>query len=200
MYISKTLIKMSEFNKNHDNFSINFILKGFTSILVGIYFLMAAYAIQFILDGFLIDNHPMGMMSAEIIEGLIIVIAFFLFLFSSLALFFKGRRTAKKFHYKLWNGKTKSAFWLYFIGNLFLFSVLYFLLNNGHVNYIGPTFLLFYGILLFILRNKKHKNLIILSLISILLGVLCISIPMYWYSSLCILGIAHISFGVVVRK
>ena len=102
---------MSEFNKNHDNLSINFILKGFTSILIGVYFLVAAYLIKFILDGFLIDGNPMGMMSAEIIEILIIVITFFLFLFSSLALFFKGRRTAKKNHYKLWSEKTKAAFW-----------------------------------------------------------------------------------------
>ena len=191
---------MSEFNKDHDNFSTNFSLKDFTSILIGIYFLVAAYGIQFILDGFLIDGNVMGMMSVEIIEVLIIVIVFFLFLFSSLALFFKGKRVAKKFHYKLWNGKTKAIFWKYLIGNLLLFCVLLLLLNKGHVNYITPSFLLFYGILLFLLKNKKRKDLLILSLISILLAILCILIPTYWYSSLCILGIAHISFGIVVRK
>ncbi|MGB0879971.1 MAG: hypothetical protein ACPGTO_05345 [Polaribacter sp.] len=191
---------MSEFNKNHNNLFINFMLKGVTSILIGIYFLIAAYGINFILDGFLIDGNVMGMMSAEIIEILIITMVCFVFLFSSLAFFFKGKRTAKKNHHQLWNEKTKVVFWKYFIGNLLLFCLLLFLLNKGYVNYITPSFLIFYGILVFILKNKKRKDVLILSLISILLGVLCLLIPMYWYSALCILGIAHISFGIVVRK
>lgn len=191
---------MSEFNNNHDNLSINFILKGFTGILIGVYFLVAAYSIKFILDGFLIDGNVMGIMSVEIIEILIITIVCFVFLLSSLTFFFKGKRVAKKFHCKLWNAKTKTTFWKYFIGNLLLFCLLLFLLNKGFVYYITPSFLIFYGFLLFILKNKKRKDVLILSLISILLGVLCILIPMYWYSSLCILGIAHISFGIVAKK
>ena len=82
--------------EKQDNFQNNFSLKGFTSILIGAYFFIAGYLIKTILDGFLIDDNPFGMLSIEIIEVFIIVIAFFVFLFSSLALFFSGKRNAKK--------------------------------------------------------------------------------------------------------
>jgi hypothetical protein len=35
--------------------------------------------------------------------------------------------------------------------------------------------------------------------LSLMLGVLCIVIPEYWYSALTILGIAHITYGIVQR-
>ena len=52
----------------HDNNEVNLILKGFTSILIGIYLFCGAYLIKSILDGFLIDNHLTSMFSVEIIE------------------------------------------------------------------------------------------------------------------------------------
>jgi len=184
----------------HDNFSINFSLKGFTSILIGIYILLGVYGIQFILEGFLIDGNPMGKMSTEIIEVLMFGIVSFVFLFSSLALFFKGRREAKNFHYKLWNGKTKTAFWKYIFGIIALFCLLLAIKNSGAINYIAPVFLFFYAILLFIFKNKERKNILVLSVLSILLAIVCLLIPSYWYSSFCILGVAHITYGIVVRN
>ena len=92
----------------HNTFQINFCLKGFTSILIGAYFFIVGYLIKTILDGFLIDNNPMGTLSPEIIEALIIALVLLVFLFSSLALFFGGKRSAKKFQHKLWNRILKS--------------------------------------------------------------------------------------------
>jgi len=183
----------------HDNFSVNFVLKGFTSILIGIYFLIGSYVIKTILEGFLIDDNPAGMLSIEIIEFLGIAIAFLFFLFSSLAFFFRGKRLAKRFQYKLWNGKTKTAFFSYLIAILIIFTSELILLNLGLVDYLTPTFLLLYGVLLLVLKHKERKNLMILSGLCLFLAIICFLIPTYWYSSLTILGVAHITYGVVVK-
>ena len=57
-----------------DNLDVNFSLKGNASIQIGIYFLLAVYLIKTFLDGFLIDDNPAGMLSAEILEFLLIAI------------------------------------------------------------------------------------------------------------------------------
>ena len=182
-----------------DNFELNFSLKGNASIQIGIYFLIAAYCIKNILDGFLIDDNPLGMLSAEIIEVFIIAITFFTFLFAGLALYFKGRRKAKKLEYHLWNAKTKKTFWLIILSFIGIFLLLNLLLNLGFINFITPTFVLLYGLLIFLNKNKKRRDLLVLTGICLLLGAISILIPGYWYSSLLILGIAHITYGVVVR-
>ena len=183
----------------HNNNSVNFSLKGFTSILVGVYFLIAAYVIKFILDGFLIDDNTMGMLSVEIVEVLIMAIVLILFLFSSLALYFSGKRDVKKNKTKLWNDKTKSTFWKYLICNVVIFISLIILINLGFIDFVTPTFLVFFGFLLFVFKNKDRKNILILSGLSLLLGFLCILIPTYWSSSISILGISLIAYGVVVK-
>lgn len=186
--------------EKQDNFQQNFSLKGFSSIQIGLYFLIAAYCIKNILDGFLIDDNAMGMMSAEIIELLVLIIVFFTFLFSSIALFFKGRRKAKKLDYKLWNSKTKANFWKYIVSFLIIFLVLILLKNQGFIAYITPVFLVLYALSLLLLKIKKSKNLFVLSGICVLLAIICLLIPNYWYSSIFILGIAHITYGIVVKN
>lgn len=184
----------------HDNFEINFSLKGFTSILIGAYIFTAGFLIKTILDGFLIDDNPLGMLSAEIIEIIIIAIVFFVLLFSSFALFFSGKRNAKKLHHKLWNRKTKTAFQKYVLGAIIIFTALLLLLNQGFIDYLTPTFLGIYGVLLFLFKSNERKNLLILSGASVLLAVMCFLIPTYWYSSLSIIGIAHVAYGMVVKN
>ncbi|WP_298780205.1 hypothetical protein [uncultured Polaribacter sp.] len=183
-----------------DNFLVNFSLKGYSSIQIGLYLLIAAYVIKSMLDGFLIDDNPMGMMSAQIIEVLGFVVIFLTFFFSSLALFFKGRRKAKKQNYLLWNSKTKKRFWLYLLNFSILFFVLVFLSNTSYTNYITPTFLLIYGLFLSLLEKKKDKTLYVLSGVTFLLAILVFFIPNYWYSSIYILGVAHITYGIVVKE
>lgn len=186
--------------KKHDNFQVNFSLKGFTSIQIGVYIFITSYLIKSILDGFIIDNNPLGMLSPQIVEIVIITLAVFTFLFSSFALYFKGRRSAKRFQFQLWNSTTKRAFIKYSISFLLLFLLLYFLMKQGYIDFITPAFLLIYGIILLLFKNKERKNLYIISGVSVLLAILCIVIPTYWYSALTILGIAHITYGVVVKN
>ena len=183
----------------HDTLESNFTLKGLTSILIGLYFFIAGSIINSIIEGFLIDDNPMGMLSPQIIEIVIFTLIFFVFLFSSLALFFGGKRTAKKFDYKLWNTETKIAFRNYVLKFTVIFLVLTILMNLGFIDYLTPVFLILYGVLLALSMNKQRKNLLVLSGVSILLAAICFLIPSYWHASLSIIGIAHITYGVVVR-
>ena len=50
-----------------DNFQQNFSLKGFTSIQIGLYILIAAFAIKNILEGFLIEGNPLGNLTTQIL-------------------------------------------------------------------------------------------------------------------------------------
>jgi len=183
-----------------NNFQLNFSLKGYSSIQIGLYFLLAAFSIKKLLEGFLIDNNPMGMLSVEIIEILVLSIIFFTIVLSALALFFKGRRKARRQKYKLWNTKTKKKSQAFLTSFIVIFSVLIVLITQDFADYITPTLLFLYGISLLFLKSKKSKNLFVLSGISLLLTMICILIPNYWYSSIYILGIAHITHGLVVKN
>jgi hypothetical protein len=183
----------------HDNFEVNFSLKGITSILIGVYFFLLSYAYNYVLTNFLVDDHTLGMLSPQIIEIIFISLAGVFILFSSLALFFSGKRTSKSFHLLLWNGKTKASFSKYLIGIALLFILLITLMKLGLVNLIAPSFLFTYGIFLLLIKNKARKNILILSALSLLLSIYCFVIPSYWYSSFTILAIAHATYGVVER-
>lgn len=183
----------------HDNFEVNFSLKGITSILIGIYFFLLSYAYNYVLTNFLVDDHTLGMLSPQIIEIIFISLAGVFILFSSFALFFSGKRTSKSFHLLLWNSKTKVGFLKYFIGIALLFIVLITLMKLGMINLIAPSFLFIYGIFLLLIKNKARKNILILSALSLLLSIYCFVIPSYWYSSFTILAIAHATYGVVER-
>jgi hypothetical protein len=183
----------------NDNLKVNLSLKGFSSIQVGLYFVIAAYLIEAILKGFLIDDNTMGMLSAEIIEIFVLVIAILTFLFSSFAIYFKSRRVSKKLGNPLWNPKTKTAIGIYIFSFMVIFSILIFLMNQGFIDYIVPVFLILYAIVIFILRDQEDKGSLLISGICLLLATLCFLIPTYWYSSLVILGLTHITFGVLKK-
>jgi hypothetical protein len=183
----------------HDNFEVNFILRGFTSILIGVYFFLLGYSYKYILNSFLIDDHPIGFLSPEILEIIFISLAITFILLSSFSLFFSGVRTAKSFQQRFWNGKTTWFFFKYVVAIVLLFLILAGLVNYGFIALLMPTFLISYAIFLFFVKNKARKNLYILSLLSLLLGILCIAIPSYWNTTFTILAIAHATYGIAVR-
>lgn len=188
-------------NKNlHDNFSLNFVLRSFNSVQVGLYFLLGAYLLKSSLQNFIADENPMGMLSIEIIEILQIAIVVLVALFSSFALFFSAKRQARKFQYKLWNGKTKRYFWTFLIAIIVGLFVLNLITNSGNIILLTPAFLVYYGIFLVILNSKKKKNLYLISGISFLLAPLVYIIPTYWYSAILIIGASHIVYGLINRK
>jgi len=176
----------------NDHFQINFSLKGITSILIGTFIFIAGYLIETVLAG---DNLPTNLS----VKTLIITITVLAFLFSSLSLYFIGKKKANKLQHQLWNVTTKNALKKYVIGFMLIFTSLFILMNQGFIDYITPIFLILYGLLLFIFKNKERKNLLVLAGLSILLAVMCFLIPTYWTSSISILGIAHVAYGVVIK-
>lgn len=184
----------------NDNFQVNFSLKGFTSVLIGAYLFITVYLIKTILKEFLTDDSPFGMLSTEIIEIFIIFLIFCGMLFTSLALFFSGKRNAKKKQCPLWNQKTKAAFRKYILFIIVAFGSLIILFNLGFVAYLTPTFLIIYAFLLFTFKNKARKNLLILAGLNVFLALICLLIPSYWFASFSILGIAHITYGIVEKN
>jgi hypothetical protein len=185
---------------NQETNSNNFVLKDLTSILTGGYILAGTYAIKYVLDTFLVDDTTLETVSFKAIQLLILLLSLLVLIAASLTIYFKAKKTSKKLDNMLWNVNTKTVFKKFSIGVLVIIFTLFFLVKLAFFNYLAPVFLLFYGVLLFFLKNKNRKDFLILSFLSIVLGVLCFLIPTYWYSSLSILGIAHITYGVVVKN
>ncbi|WP_341220922.1 hypothetical protein [Polaribacter atrinae] len=184
----------------NDNIKNNFSLKEFTSILIGAYFFLAGFFIETVLKSSLIEENPLTNLVSDNIETSIIVIVLLVFLFSSLTLFFTGKRNAKKLQVQLWNDQTKIALKKYMLAFVVIITSLLILINLGLIEYITPTFLILYGLLLFLVKNKGQQNLLYLASLSVFLAVICFLIPTYWASSISILGIAHVAYGVVVKE
>ena len=182
------------------NNSQNFILKGLNSIQVGLYFLLSVYILKSLLEAFLSDESFLAMMSIQIIENIGVSLVVFIFLFSSLAVFFSSRRRARKMVVKIWNSQSKKHFWTYSIFTITSIIILFFVKNLGYTAYIAPLFLLFSGGLLILLNTNKEKPYYLLAGINLLLAVLVLVIPSYWYSAILIVGISFLAYGVVVKK
>ncbi len=183
-----------------DNFKNNFFLRGFASILIGFYFFLLAYAYKYIIDGFLIENHPLGVISPQILEILCIGLAVVFMVFSSLAIFFRAKRKVKKEGSLLWNKQSKNAFKKYFLAVIIGFSALFILKFYGYVDILTPVFLYCYASMLFLLKSKDNNKLYALIGLAILLALYCFIIPSYWYSSFTIMAIAHAAFGLVEKN
>lgn len=179
-----------------DNFQLNFSLKGFTSILIGAYLFIAGYLLEAILN----NATPLETLSPKAKEICTITIVFAFFLLASFTLFYMGKRNASQLKINLWNDKTKAAVKKYSSVSAVILISLIVLMNLELTNYLAPTFLVFYGTLLFLFKHKERKNLLVLSGLSLLLAIMCFLIPTYWSSSLSILGIAHVAYGVVIKE
>lgn len=191
---------MSKNKNSYDNLSLNFVLRSFNSVQVGLYFLLAAFLLKSTLENFIADGNTMGMLSIEIVEMFLLFIVIFMVLFSSLALFFSGRRQSRKYQYKLWNKTTKKYFLLYLVVIILGIILLKIVAGIGHIAYLAPTFLLYYSLFLVVMNTKKKKNLYLISGLGALLTFLVFIIPTYWYSALLIIGTSHIVYGLVHRK
>jgi len=176
------------------NLSVNFILKGLSSICIGFYFLIGSYLMKLIITPFLIEDYYADVTSVF----LLVAVVFLVFVFSILTLYYFGNKAAKKQNIRLWNAASKTVAKKFFTGIIILFLVLFILLQFNFYNYLTPTFLILYGFLLYFLRQNQRKGFIIIASLCLFLGIICFLIPSYWYSSLTILGIAHITYGVVV--
>ena len=182
-------------NDVQDTNSPNFILKGFTSAQVGLYFLASAYLIKKTIGNFLVDDTLMMFMSVQLIEFFVVGILFLLFLFSSLAIFYSNRRKARKSSQRIWNPVSKKRFWIFLTHVIISLCILILFYSNGLYNYLGPVGLILYAFLLTAL-SAFNKTYLLFAFITLLLAVMSFIIPNYWYSSMLLIGVAHFAYGV----
>ena len=90
-----------------ENTTQNFILKGFNSIQIGLYILLASYVINASILGFVAEENPMGMLSVEIIESICLFMIVLVGFFSMLAVFFSSRRASRKAGEMVWNAASR---------------------------------------------------------------------------------------------
>lgn len=181
--------------KQLDKKSSFFVLRGFASILIGIYIIAGAYGIKYVVDSALINDDNLKDASVNNNELLILFIVIMVLIATVFTFFVGAKKHTENINFMLWNTNTKKLTLLIL---LILFAIIV-LFSQGFINFITPILLIIYAIFLFSVKNKKRKDFLILSGISLILGVLCFLIPTYWYYSLFILGIAHITYGVVVK-
>lgn len=184
--------------RQQDITEVNFKLKGFTSVLIGVYIILAAQILNSMLSGFLVDDNPMGMLSVQLLEGFIFGTVVLFFILATLALYVKGRRLAKKNRMGLWNIKTKRIAIFYILSFTTVFVASFLCVSLGKIDLITPLFLIIYGIILVVMRESS-KSLLIITLVSVLLGMVTFIIPSYWFSALFILGMAHVTYGIAVK-
>lgn len=185
-------------NITQDTKSPNFVLKGFASVQVGVYFLVSAYLLKKMVENFLVDDTFMMFMSVQLIEYFAVGVLFFLFLFSSFALFYSSRRRARKVDKKIWNAASKKRFWIYLIHFIVGITILLLTYSNGLYNLLGSVGLVLYAFMLISLSGY-NKAYYLFAGLSVLLAVMSFIIPTYWYSSMLLMGVAHFAYGIVKR-
>jgi hypothetical protein len=186
--------------KNQDSPHINFSFTGLTSIFLGSHFLIAAFIIKSIIDGAKLRGEGLNYNYSSLTETYIIIIVIVAFLLFPLSILFTEKRKAKKQGYNCLNPMTKRVLLRYTLTLTTLFVILFFVGKQALYNYIVPCFLIIYSVILFVFERKEHRNVLIISGVCILFSIICIIIPSYWYYSLFILGVSHLTYGISKQK
>ena len=194
MYLAKVIDNM----KNNITPPSFFSVKGFLSVQIGLYILLASYLIKSSLDGYVLEGFAGNELSTEQISLFIQLLVILTFLFSGLTLFFFGNHRARRSKQSLWDNRTKSEALKFLISFLVVFAVLYMLYTKNLNEYLGPVFLIGFGIH-HILQTPISKEKLLIPALCLLLTIICIIIPSYWYPSLLILAMAYITYGVAVK-
>lgn len=182
--------------KNQDSPHINFSFTGLTSIFLGSHFLIVAFIIKSIIDDAKLRGEGLRYNYSSLTETYVIIIVIVAFLLFPSSILFTENRKAKKRGYQCLNPTTKRVLIRYSLTLITLFVILFFIGRQELYNYIVPCFLITYSVILFVFERKEYRNVLIISGICILFSIICIIIPSYWYYSLFILGVAHLTYGI----
>lgn len=182
--------------KNQDSPHINFSFTGLTSIFLGSHLLIAAFIIKSIIDGAKLRGEGLNHNYSSLTETYVTIIIVIAFLLFPSSIVFTENRKAKKLGYQCLNPMTKRILIRYSLTLITLFVILFFVGQQELYNYLVPCFLLIYGVIIFVFERKEYKNVLIISGVCALLSVICLIIPSYWYYSLFILGVAHLTYGI----
>ncbi len=182
------------------NNAYNFKLRSTASFFIGTYFILGIVLIKTIIAGFIAVDSPFSFLTVNFLELCIFIITFLVFLFSILALFFGSRRNTRKIGNKVWNQNSKKMMWLLAILLIVLYGIEFYLLRIGEEAFIIPTFIMGYGILLFLLNFSKTIPIYLFSMACFLIGFVPLFIDGFEFYSLIALGVSHYVYGLSTFK
>ena len=170
-------------------------LSGLSGILAGIYALIGAFIVNYLLEQNKYD--------VVIIEGqtfkLIILTAFVVLLLSLTTAFLMTKQKANKLGEKIWNSSSKRLL-INFCIPLFtggIFAIL--LLRHGVYGLIAPIILIFYGMACLNASKYTLKDVRYLGITEIILGLIAVEFSGYGlYFWVLGFGICHIVYGAVM--
>lgn len=182
--------------KNKNSYDPHFSFKGFCSLFIGIIILIVSYTIQYSLEKGNLIHDILALKSKHQIQNfniLLVSIAFFLF---PISVFSAEKIKNKKLGLLKIHQNTIKILFKYTLTLIALFIVLIIINQNTLFNYITPIFLVFYSCILLVFEQRKQPDLYIMVGVCLFLTLITLMIPSYWYYSLYILGIAHITYGI----
>jgi len=177
-------------------------LSGWAGIMAGILALAGAYIaydiFHFNPDEIVDHSIDLGNLSAELLKVIFLAIIIFILAMVT-AIFFSYKRAAKKGE-KLWNATAKQLLInmaVPFVAGGLLIIIL---ISKGLIGLIAPFSLLFYGLALFNASKFTYKEVRILGLIEIVLGLISSYFVgyglLFWALGF---GVVHIVYGIYMH-
>ena len=120
--------------KNNKSNRSNFVIKGFSSIQIGLYILLSSYLIKSSLDGYVLDGYVDNELSDSQIELFIQILVILTVLFSGITMYFFGFRQAKTSNQELWNTKSKQIALKFIVLFSVLLTLLFFLKSEVKID------------------------------------------------------------------
>ncbi|MBD3627321.1 hypothetical protein [Cyclobacterium sp.] len=176
-------------------------LSGWAGILAGTYALIGALvaAKVFHFNPVTISDATVNSGSAQLVQ-LIILALVVLLMASGTAIFFSYRRAIQRGE-KAWNATARRLLTNMAVPLLSGAVILIFLLTNGLLGLLAPFTLIFYGLALYNAGTFTYKEVKILGLVQLGLGLISI-----WLISYAIIlwamgfGLAHIIYGIYMHN
>ena len=194
--------ELAEIRKLMEKSSKFISISGISSVLIGIYALLGAFAAYLLVYGF---NHGPYYRKYYIDDPQVIYLLFGIALLvlccSLLTGYLLARQKARRNNQSIWNVSSKNLLEAVAVpliaGGLLC---LIFMFKSYYV-LIASTTLIFYGLALFAGANYTFKEIKWLGLMEISLGLLALCFPGYglWFWALGF-GVLHIIYGLIVHK
>jgi len=194
--------ELAEIRKLMEKSSKFISISGISSVLIGIYALLGAFAAYLLVYGF---NHGPYYRKYYIDDPQVIYLLFGIAVLvlccSLLTGYLLARQKARRNNQSIWNVSSKNLLEAVAVpliaGGLLC---LIFMFKSYYV-LIASTTLIFYGLALFAGANYTFKEIKWLGLMEISLGLLALCFPGYglWFWALGF-GVLHIIYGLIVHK
>jgi|SaaInl59LU_5_DNA_1037362.scaffolds.fasta_scaffold58270_1 hypothetical protein len=173
-----------------------FSFRGLSSVLIGIVILIFSYGIQYAIEDGNFNDKMLVLKGKHQIRNFNILMVIIAFLLFPISIFSAEKIKSKKLGLHKIHQNIIKVLFKYTLTLCGLFIILIIISQNSFFSYITPVFLVFYSCILAVFEQKKQQDLFLIVGLCLFLSLITIMIPSYWYYSLYILGVAHITYGI----